>query len=156
MRPTLLLATLAAALALTGSATAAGNPFGVTVVRFAPGTTPAQMRAAVTASGGTVVGDLSAIDALAVVPGSTAFDANVRSKRSVTQLFADPLLGGDRHDGMRAGGAGSGPPEGPGTGVGDPWHALFQWDDDRMNVAPAWRRTSGDRSVAVAVIDTGV
>src|SRR4051812_28178950 len=156
MRPTLLLATLAAALALTGSATAAGNHFGVTVVRFAPGTTPAQMRAAVTASGGTVVGDLSAIDALAVVPGSPGFDASVRSKRSVTQLFADSLLGGDRHDGLRAGGPGDGPSDGPGADLGDPWHALFQWDDDRMNGAPAWRRATGDGSIAGAVIDTGV
>jgi len=156
MRPTLLLATLAAALAVTGSATATGNPFGVTVVRFAHGTTPAQMRAAVTASGGTVIGDLSAIDALAVVPGSTGFDASVRTKRSVTQLFADSLLGGERHDRMRGGGPGNGPSDTPGTDLGDPWHALFQWDDDRMNVAPAWRRTTGDRSIAVAVIDTGV
>ena len=36
-----------------------------------------EMRAAVTASGGVVVGDLSAIDALAVVPGSAGFDARV-------------------------------------------------------------------------------
>src|SRR3954467_13627138 len=138
MRPTLLLATLAAALAVTGSATAAGNPFGVTVVRFAPGTTSAQMRAAVTASGGTVVGDLSAIDALAVVPGSTAFEASVKSRRSVTQLFTDSLLGGDLHDSLHAGGTANGPPDRPGGDLGDPWHALFQWDDDRMNVAPAW------------------
>src|SRR4051795_2980538 len=156
MRPTLLLATLAAALAVTGSATATGNPFGVTVVRFAHGTTPAQMRAAVTASGGTVIGDLSAIDALAVVPGSTGFDASVRTKRSVTQLFADSLLGGERHDRMRGGGPGNGPSDAPGTDLGDPWHALFQWDDDHMNVLPAWRRTTGDRSIAVAVLDTGV
>jgi lantibiotic leader peptide-processing serine protease len=156
MRPTLLLAAFAAALALTGSATAAGNPFGVTVVRFAHGTTPAQMRAAVTASGGVVVGDLSAIDALAVVPGSAGFDARVSSKRSVTDLFADTLIGGDRHDGMQSGGRGGAPGDGASSGLADPWHVLFQWDDDRMNVQPAWRRTTGDRSIAVAVIDSGV
>ena len=80
MRPTLLLAAFAAALAITGSATAAGNPFGVTVVHFSAGSTPAQMRAAVAASGGVVVGDLSAIDALAVVPASAGFDSRVSSK----------------------------------------------------------------------------
>ena len=156
MRPTLLLATFAAALALTGSATAGGNPFGVTVVRFAHGTTPAQMRAAVTASGGVVVGDLSAIDALAVVPSSAGFDGRVSSKQSVTNLFADTLIGADRHDGMRAGGHGGDPGDGSSSGLADPWHVLFQWDDDRMNVQSALRRTSGDRSIAVAVIDSGV
>jgi lantibiotic leader peptide-processing serine protease len=156
MRPTLLLTTFAAALALTGSATAAGNPFGVNVVRFAHGTTPAQMRAAVTASGGVVVGDLSAIDALAVVPSSAGFEGRVSSKHSVTNLFADTLIGADRHDGMRAGGHGGDPGDGSSSGLADPWHVLFQWDDDRMNVQPAWRRTSGDRSIAVAVIDSGV
>ena len=156
MRPTLLLAAFAAALALTGSATAAGNPFGVTVVRFAHGTTPAQMRSAVTASGGVVVGDLSAIDALAVVPSSAGFNASVSSKHSVTELFADTLIGADRYDGRRDGGRGDGPGDGRGDAFADPWHALFQWDDDRMNVQPAWRRTTGDRSIAVAVIDSGV
>jgi subtilisin family serine protease len=49
----------------------------------------------------------------------------------------------------------------PGAGhhddrVADPWHGLFQWDDDRMDVEQAWRRTTGSRSIAVAVLDTGV
>jgi subtilisin family serine protease len=155
MRPTLLLAAFTAALAITGSASAAGNPWGVTVVRFSPGTTPAQMRATVTASGGVVVGDLSAIDALAVVPRSPGFDASVSSKPSVTSLFADPLLDSGKHDGM-LGVGGNGPGDRPSADLGDPWHALFQWDDDRMDVQPAWLRTTGDRSIAVAVIDSGV
>ena len=124
MRPTLLLAAFAAALAITGSASAAGNPWGVTVVRFSPGTTPAQMRATVTASGGVVVGDLSAIDALAVVPRSPGFDASVSSKPSVTSLFADPLLDSGKHDGM-LGVGGNGPGDRPSADLGDPWHALF-------------------------------
>jgi hypothetical protein len=155
-RPRLLLATLAAALALTGSASAAGNPWGVSVVRFAHGTTPAQMRSAVTASGGVVVGDLSAIDALAVVPRSVGFDASLSSKRSVTGLFADTLIGTDNREGLREGGRDSGPGDGLAGDFPDPWHALFQWDDERMNVQPAWLRTTGDHSIAVAVIDTGV
>jgi len=68
-RLALLLAAVVAACAFAGSASAAGNPFGVTVVRFSPQTTPAQMRQAVNAAGGVVVTDLSAIDALAVVDG---------------------------------------------------------------------------------------
>jgi subtilisin family serine protease len=154
-RPTLLLAAFAAALALTGSATAAGNPFGVTVVRFSHGSTPSQMRAAVTAAGGVVVGDMSAIDALAVVPGSAAFDSRVASKPVVTGLFTDTLFASDRHDELGDDLRGAGPRD-DGNVDFDPWHALFQWDDDRMNVQSAWRRTTGDRSIAVAVLDTGV
>ena len=144
MRPTLLLATFAAALAITGSATAAGNPFGVTVVRFAPGSTPAQMRAAVTASGGVVVGDLSAIDALAVVPSSAGFDGRVSSKRSVTGLFADTLIGADRHDGMRAGGHGGDPGDGSSSRPGRPMARALpvgrRPDERPVRVAPHDRR----------------
>ena len=149
MRPTLLLAAFAAALALTGSATAAGNPFGVTVVRFSPGSTPVQMRAAVTAAGGVVVGDLSAIDALAVVPTSTGFGSRVASKPVVTGLFTDTLFASDRHDELGGDRGGDAPRDDPSAVDFDPWHALFQWDDDRMNVQSAWRRTTGDRSIAV-------
>jgi subtilisin family serine protease len=156
MRPTLLLATFAAALAITGSATAAGNPFGVSVVRFSPGSTPAQMRAAVTAAGGVVVADLSAIDALAVVPASASFDSRVASKPLVTGLFTDTLFASDRRDDLRDDRHGDGPSGDRNDVDFDPWHALFQWDDDRMNVQSAWRRTTGDRSIAVAVLDTGV
>ena len=156
MRPTLLLAAFAAAFALAGSATAAGNPFGVTVVRFSPDSTPAQMRAAVTAAGGVVVGDLSAIGALAVVPASAGFDSRVVSKPLVTGLFTDTLFASDHREDLRGDRHGDGPSGDRGDVDFDPWHALFQWDDDRMNVQSAWRRTTGDRSIAVAVLDTGV
>ena len=156
MRPTLLLATFAAALAITGSATAAGNPFGVTVVRFSPGSTPAQMRGAVTAAGGVVVGDLSAIGALAVVPASSGFDSRVASKPAVTGLFTDTLFASDRREDLRDDGHGYGSPADRNDADFDPWHALFQWDDERMDVQSAWRSTTGDRSIAVAVLDSGV
>ena len=156
-RLTLLLAVLASASAFVGSAAAAGNPFGVTVVRFAPQTTPAQMRAAVTAAGGVVVADLSQIDALAVVPRAAGFDARISSSRAVTASFLDTLVGSDGFaDGQQAGGPGAAPADGASVGVADPWHSLFQWDDDAMNVQQAWQRTTGDRSVDVAVLDTGV
>jgi peptidoglycan glycosyltransferase len=152
-RLTLLAAAVLAAFAFAASASAAGNPFGVTVVRFTPKTTPAQMRAAVTAAGGVVVADLSPIHAFAVVSRSSGFDARLASSRSVTALFQDTLIGAERSpDGTRAGGGRSAPGAGSGDVDFDPWHALFQWDDDRMDVAPAWQRTTGDRSIAVAVI----
>lgn len=156
-RLTLLLAVLASASAFVGSAAAAGNPFGVTVVRFAPQTTPAQMRAAVTAAGGVVVADLSQIDALAVVSRAAGFDGRLSSSRAVTASFQDTLVGSDGFaDGQQAGGPGAAPADGASVGVADPWHSLFQWDDDTMNVQQAWQRTTGDRSVDVAVLDTGV
>jgi hypothetical protein len=170
MRPTILLATFAAALALTGTASAAGNPFGISVVRFTHGTTPAQMRSAVSSAGGVVVTDLSAIDALGVLPRSTSFTARLSSNRAVAAVFQDSMLSTDAQpDTIRASGRSSSPGDvGLSSFVADPWHDLssflgvtnpegiLQWDDGRMNVAPAWRTTTGDRSVGVAVLDTGV
>jgi subtilisin family serine protease len=157
-RPTLLLAALVAALALTGSSSAAGNPFGLTVVRFSAQTTPVQMRAAVSSAGGVVVSDLSEIGALGVVPRSTGFAARLNANRAVTAYFQDSMLTTQRGGDDRV-------PEGF---AADPWHDLssflgvtnpegiLQWDDGRMNVSTAWKRTTGDDSIAVAVLDTGV
>jgi subtilisin family serine protease len=156
-RPSLLVAAFVVACGFAGSASAAGNPFGVSVVRFSSQTTPAQMRSSVAAAGGVVVADLSAIDALAAVPRSPAFNARLASNRSVTALFQDMLLEGDRStDGVRGGGSWSGPAQAGAGVVADPWNALFQWDDERMNVSTAWQRTTGDHSIAVAVLDTGI
>jgi subtilisin family serine protease len=156
-RPTLLLAALAAACVFAGSASAAGNPLGVAVVRFSPQTSPEQMRSQVEAAGGAIVADLSAIDALAVVPRARSFDARLTSSGSVRALFPDTLIAGDGvADNPRGGGRWNGQGELRGVGLPDPWHALFQWDDDRMDVDSAWRQTTGDDSVAVAVLDTGV
>src|SRR4249919_2164679 len=90
-RPSILLATLFGALVLAGSASA-GNPFGVTVVRFQPGTTPAQMRSTVTSAGAVVVADLSQVNALAVVPRSSGFLARVNHSAAVTAAFQDVML----------------------------------------------------------------
>lgn len=153
-RPSLVLVASVAALALAGSASA-GNPFGIRVVRFAPGTSPAQMRAAVTAANGVVVTDLSAVHALAVASRSRGFAARLDANRSVVASFEDSALGGEL-----------GPPDS--GSAPDPWHdvdsflgvtnpeGVLQWDDSRMNVPAAWATTTGDRSVAVAVLDTGV
>src|SRR5262245_59233682 len=116
------------------------------------------MRQAVDAAGGVVVTDLSAIDALAVVPRSADFGARIDANRSVTNFFPDTLLAADRGADLHfAGGRQGGPAWGHHDArVADPWHGLFQWDDDRMDVEQAWRRTTGSRSISVAVLDTGV
>jgi subtilisin family serine protease len=148
---------LVGALAFAGSASSGGNPFGVTLVRFSPGTSPAEMRSTVTSAGGIVVADLSPIHALAVVPRAKSFDASLASDGSVTDVFEDSVVAPDRGgDKFRGGGQNGDPGDRRSNDVADPWHALFQWDDDRMNVLPALRRTTGDRSIAVAVLDTGV
>src|SRR5438093_5722037 len=166
-RPSLLLAAFAAALAFSGSATASGNPFNVTVVRFAHGTTSAQMRSAVGSAGGVVVSDLSAIDALVVIPRADGFISRVEGNPVVTYAFKDSLLASDSRD-VVAGGGKAPDADGSGAGFPDPWHNLssflgvtnpegiLQWDDNRMNVPAAWTRTRGDRNVVVAVLDTGV
>src|SRR5262245_24093917 len=92
------LATLASLLIVTGPVASPpnaaptpvagnGNPWGVTVVRFVPGTSPGDMRAAVRAAGGTVANDLSEIGAMAVVPTSSSFASQLRANRTVTGLW---------------------------------------------------------------------
>jgi lantibiotic leader peptide-processing serine protease len=114
-------------------------------------------------------GDLSAIDALAVVPRSSDFASRVDRNEAVNAAFPDTLLAGD----SRPEGSGGGPSapdvaDGSGSAFPDPWHDLssflgvtnpegiLQWDDNRMNVPAAWTRTRGNRSVVIAVVDTGI
>jgi subtilisin family serine protease len=113
------------------------------------------MRSTVASAGGVVVGDLSPIHALAVAPRSPRFASRIAVDPGVLAAFEDPVLHSarDTHDAAFA---------------PDPWHELssflgvgnpegiLQWDDNRMNVPAAWRTTTGDRSVGVAVLDTGV
>ena len=167
-RPSLLLAAFVGALVFAGSA-AASNPFGITVVRFAPGTPPAQMRAAVLSAGGVVVDDLSQISALAAASGTNGFADRIRRNPSVLAAFQDALLVDDHGDVNKHGGGRA--PDGDGhTGSSfpDPWHemssflgvsnpeGILQWDDNRMLVPGAWVSTRGDRNIVVAVLDTGV
>ena len=80
-------ALVALAAAAPAYAKTRANPFGITVVRFAHGTSAAQMRSAVTAAGGDVVSDLSRADALAVAPSQfpTPFDFKL-----VSPVFPPP------------------------------------------------------------------
>ena len=167
-RPGLLLAAVFGALAFAGSASAA-NPFGITVVRFAPGTPPAQMRSAVSSAGGVVVNDMSQISALAAASSTEGFAERIRRNPAVVAAFQDALLVSDRGD-VNEHGGGRAPDSDGGTGGSfpDPWHELpsflgvtnpegiLQWDDNRMHVPGAWASTRGDRSIVVAVLDTGV
>jgi subtilisin family serine protease len=167
-RPGLLLAAIFGALAFAGAASA-GNPFGITVVRFAPGTPPAQMRSAVSSAGGVVVEDLSQISALAAASSANGFAERIRRNPAVVAAFQDALLVSDHGDvNQHGGGRAPDGDGGHGASFPDPWHELpsflgvtnpegiLQWDDNRMHVPGAWASTHGDRNIVVAVLDTGV
>jgi len=154
--------------------TPSGNALGVTVVRFSKGTKLADMKAAVEAAGGSVVTDLSKIDAVGVDSGSqgaSAFIGRVKDQKGVQAAWADKLIRSVDPDAQGdAGDTGKNDPQlgntGP-NGPPDPWHnatsflgetnpeGILQWDDNRMNVPAAWSRTTGSGVVA-AVIDSGV
>jgi subtilisin family serine protease len=170
-RLVLLSACAAALLAVApGYARAGSNPFGVTIVRFAPRTTPAQMRAAVEAAGGDVVTDLSPLGAMAVASSAPDFRARLGADSRVATLFGESMFAGPAlGDGTRGGSLIDAPSFGKSRdGFPDPWHdastflgmtnpqGILQWDDARMDVPAAWATTLGDRSVRVAVLDSGI
>jgi hypothetical protein len=145
------------------------NPFGTTIVRFAGGTTQAQMNAAVVKAGGEVVNDLSPIGALAVTPVAGDFAMRIGANARVTAVFPESMFDGPVTLDGREGGAPVGSPvRGKSRSFPDPWHdassflgvtnpqGILQWDDARMNVPAAWTTTLGDGIVKVAVLDTGV
>ncbi len=167
----LLLLCAAAFLAVApGYARPGSNPFGVTIVRFAPGTTPEQMQAAVAAAGGQVVTDLSPLGAMAVASSAPDFRAKLGADSRVASFFAESMFDGPAlNDGKGGGSLVDAPLFGESRGgFPDPWHdvssflgmtnpqGILQWDDARMDVPAAWATTLGDKSVRVAVLDTGI
>jgi subtilisin family serine protease len=145
------------------------NPFGITIVRFDGGTTPAQMQAAIARAGGNVVTDLSPVGAMAVAPVSHDFGARIGANSHVVGVFPEAMFDGPiTLDGGKGGGP-VGPVDfGKSHTFPDPWHdassflgvtnpeGILQWDDARMDVPAAWATTLGDKTVKVAVLDTGV
>jgi subtilisin family serine protease len=168
-RPGLLIALVAALVVVAPAhARAKPNAFGVTVVRFAGGTTKTDMDAAVRKAGGDVVTDLSEVGAVAAAPVASDFETRIRSSPRVTSVFVEPVF---QAPFGRDFSAGSGPAWTPlfgSSASADPWHdatsflgvtnpqEMLQWDDARMDVGPAWQRTLGDPTVRVAVLDTGI
>ena len=72
--------------------TTSSNPWNVSVVRFAPGTTRAQMYTTVKNSGGVVTTDLSQINALAVVSTNKAFRTDVKANARVRAVWLDKVV----------------------------------------------------------------
>jgi lantibiotic leader peptide-processing serine protease len=169
-RLVLLLLCAAAFLAVAPGAHSQLNPFGVTIVRFAHGTTPAQMRASVAAAGGQVVTDLSPLGAMAVASSAADFRAKLGADSRVATFFGESMFDGPVLNDGKGGGSLVDAPRFDKSrgGFPDPWHdassflsmtnpqGILQWDDARMDVPAAWATTLGDRSVRVAVLDTGI
>jgi len=138
-----------------------GNPLGVMVVRFKPGTSAADMSAAITSAGGEVVTNLSKLNRMSAVSSNPAFATKLKANKKVAAVFADSVYSLPKMD-VAAEDATSGAAQGPQLGnpgpstLPDPWHDAYQWDDARMNVPDAWNTTTGDKTVRVAVLDTGV
>ena len=151
--------------------TTSSNPWNVTVVRFDPARrVPVSRR--VKNSGGVVATDLSRINALAVVSTNKTFRTDVKASCRVRAVWLDKVVrSAPPEAGGGAGLTGNNTPQigHPGTDpVPDPFHdatsflgetnpeGILQWDDNRMNVPAAWAKTLGDRTVRVAVIDSGL
>jgi lantibiotic leader peptide-processing serine protease len=150
------------------------NPWNITLIKFHPGLSAAQMKTIVTAAGGTIVTDLTQLNAIAAVPLTKDFSTRVSANAKVKAVWVEKLnVTIPREDVVPADGSVTGknqPPLGnPGAITPpDPWHneasfwgetnpeGILQWDDNRMNVPAAWPTTTGDRTVRVAVLDTGV
>jgi Subtilisin-like serine proteases len=161
----------AAPAAKTAAAAPSKNPLGVLIIKFKGGLTQKQMRDAVTNAGGEIVTDLTKINAVAAVASNQNFKTNIAKNPNVKKVFEDklsvrisPVDAGTEASGKNSPQLGNPGPNGP----PDPWHNLssflgetnpegiLQWDDNRMNVPAAWSTTTGDFSVRVAVLDTGV
>jgi subtilisin family serine protease len=124
------------------------NDFGIRVVRFTPGTSPAAMRQAIARAGGQVVTDLSPIGAMAVASPRSGLMGRLRGESGVRAVWTDrvtarpsALAPDPLHDVDAFGGENA-----PG---------VLQWEDDRDGVRQAWATTTG-AGAKVAVLDTGV
>jgi subtilisin family serine protease len=130
------------------------------------------MVSTIQAAGGEITTDLSKLGRMAVRSDRAGFAAALRRNASVKAVSVDRVIRSGRQDVSPADASVSakspqlGSP-GPDP-IPDPWHDLtsffgetnprgiLQWDDLANGAVNAWSTTTGDRSVKVAVIDTGV
>jgi subtilisin family serine protease len=144
-----------------------GSPSAERIVRFEPGTSASEMQQIVTDAGGDVATVMPEISAVAVRSSSSSFVNKVEAESKVQALFVDRYISWGPTD-ERLSSRGSSPskfvPRQKTGSFPDPLHnaaapnaeGIVQWDDNRMNVPKAWQTTKGDKSIVVAVLDTGV
>jgi lantibiotic leader peptide-processing serine protease len=124
------------------------NALGVQVVRFAPGTSPTAMRAAVRDAGAQVMTDLSQLGVLAVLPKDPAtFAARMTDSTGVRAVWADRVSKVSAFD--------PDPLHDLDSFAGQDAPGVLQWEDDRDGVREAWDITRG-AGIKVAVIDSGI
>ncbi len=148
------------------SGAAHDSPSAESIVRFAPGTSAADMKSVVTKAGGNIATVMPEISAVAVLNDGSTFTNNVEASPKVKAVFVDRYISWGASDSGFP--VGSNPPAYVPTGqtgsFPDPLHnapapnpeGIVQWDDNRMNVPSAWKTTKGSKSIVVAVLDTGV
>ncbi|MGZ4412452.1 MAG: S8 family serine peptidase [Gaiellaceae bacterium] len=129
-----------------------GDPWGTLVIRFAAGTSDAQMQDTVRKMGGSLVVDMPQINAVAAIGKTSEFGSKIGNASSVRNVFKDKQVQ-IRHTDTSHQGRGQG--RNHGSDGGDPWHAQYQWDDASMDVPAAWAKATG-RGVKVAVVDSGI
>jgi subtilisin family serine protease len=151
----------------SSSRSAHDSPSAESIVRFDSGTSAADMTAIVNDAGGSVAAVMPEISAVAVRDSSSTFASNVETSPKVTAVFVDRYLSWGSSD-SRLASNGRLPtafvPKENYISFPDPLHdavapnaeGIVQWDDNRMDVPKAWKKTKGDKSVVVAVLDTGV
>jgi lantibiotic leader peptide-processing serine protease len=151
----------------SSSRTAHDSPSAESIVRFDSGTSAADMQKIVTDAGGDVATVMPEISAVAVRTDSADFSNKVEASPKVNAVFVDRYISWGSSDNRLTGKSklpAAFVPWGKNYSFPDPLHdaaapnaeGIVQWDDNRMNVPSAWKKTRGDKSVVVAVLDTGV
>jgi hypothetical protein len=151
----------------SSSPIAHNSPSAESIVRFDAGTSAADMQQIVADAGGDVATVMPEISAVSVRTNSADFSTEIEANPKVNAVFVDRYVSWGSTD-SRLGGHNSSTSFMPKTkgrsSFPDPLHnaaapnaeGIVQWDDNRMDVPDAWRRTTGDKSIVVAVLDTGV
>jgi hypothetical protein len=144
------------------------SPSAESIVRFDTGTSADEMRQIVSDAGGEVAAVMPEISTAAVRTDSTAFTDEIDASPKVNAVFVDRYISWGSSDSRLAGDsklpASYVPKWGSWFSFPDPLHdaaapnaeGIVQWDDNRMDVPAAWKKTKGDKSIVVAVLDTGV
>jgi len=151
----------------SASLTAHSSPSAESIVRFDSDTPAAEMRQIVADAGGDVATVMPEISAVAVRTDSADFAAAVEANPKVNAVFVDRYISWGSSDSRLAGDNASSsfvPKAKSHKSFPDPLHdaaapnaeGIVQWDDNRMDVPDAWKETTGDKSIVVAVLDTGV
>jgi subtilisin family serine protease len=110
---------------------------------------------AVSAAGGRVVSSWSPISVVVASSASPTFAQTLRATKGVEGVSATAKFATRLDDGSDAGGASTTADAAPTAPTGDTLSGL-QWDMDQINAPAAHSVTTGDRSVLVGDIDTGL